>query len=870
MGIRLKILMVVVYEWAYIKSKIGNFYIFAFYKNQMYMFKLKQFIILAAALLIMSPQLHAQRRPVSRKASQETTHERKSDDSTKKAKHKGPASIEKFIKPSVKPMVGVTTVYKQDGKFFININDSLFGRDFMMVTRIAKSAEGIRTTFEGYSGDQVNSGVFRFEKGPDNNIFLRQIKNSERSKDSTQSMYAAVKRSNVSAIIAVFDIKAQSQDKSDNIIDVTSFFGSDMDQLFFSKRYKSMFKLGSLKKESSYIEEISTYPINTEIKSVKTFSRTVPGENATYVLNNSFILLPKVPMTPRYADDRVGYFTTGYTDFDLNPQGIKKIRMITRWRLEPKPEDVEKYMRGELVEPVKPIVFYIDPATPKEWVPYLIQGVNDWQASFEKAGFKNAIYALEAPSPEENPEWSLEDARHSAIVYKPSSTPNASGPNVHDPRSGEIIESHVNWYHNVMSLVRNWYFVQCSPVDPEARKMLFDTELMGQLIRFVSSHEVGHTLGLRHNFAGTATYTVEQLRDPEFLKENGHTTSIMDYSRFNFLAQPGDNIPRELLFPRINHYDTWAIEWGYRRFPEIDDPNKELTKINKWIIEKTKDRRYWFGKESSASDPRLQSEDLSNNQMEAGELAIKNLKFVMKNLGEWTATPNEDYTNLKIMHSEVNKQFVRYIGHVVKWVGGVYDEPKTVEMEGDVFTFVEKEKQVEAMDFLDRHLFQTTPVWLIPSEYLNKYPSRAELFIEKAYSKAFSSLLSRRVMMNLISAETALGSEAFTVEDLFTRLDKSVWNKGRSIDTYNRLLQKTYVTTLCDLYSGAVSMGMRGSKPSANPKDMTECTAIASYQLNIVLNRLKKAKHADFITAAHNNYLIGYIEKVLEAPVTYK
>ncbi|MDD4656871.1 MAG: zinc-dependent metalloprotease [Bacteroidales bacterium] len=835
------------------------------------MFKLKQFIILAAALLIMTPQLNAQRGPVSRKASQEKTEKNKSDDSTKKVKAKGPVTIEKFIKPSVKPMVGVTTVYKQDGKFFININDSILGRDFIMVTRISKAAEGIRTTFEGYSGDQINSGVFRFEKGPDNNIFLRQVKNNERSKDSTQSMYAAVQRSNLEAIITTFDIEAQSEDKSDNIIDVTSFFNSDLDPLFFTKRYKSMFKLGGIKKESSYIEDISTYPINTEVKSVKTFSRTVGGENATYVLNNSFVLLPKVPMTPRYSDDRVGYFTTGYTDYDIDPQGVKKIRMITRWRLEPKPEDVEKYKRGELVEPAKPIVFYIDPTTPKEWVPYLIQGVNDWQASFEAAGFKNAIYALEAPTPEENPEWSLEDARHSAIVYKPSETPNASGPNVNDPRSGEIIESHVNWYHNVMSLVRNWYFVQCSPVDPGARKMTFDTELMGQLIRFVSSHEVGHTLGLRHNFAGTATYTTDQLRDPEFLKENGHTTSIMDYSRFNFVAQPGDNIPRELLFPRINHYDTWAIEWGYRRFPEIDDPNKELTKVNNWIIEKTKDRRYWFGKESSASDPRLQSEDLSDNHMEANELGIKNLKFIMDNLAAWTATPNEDYSNLRTMHSEVNKQFTRYIGHVAKWVGGVYEEPKTIEMEGDVFTIVEKAKQVEAMDFLDRHLFQNAPEWLVPYNYLNKFPSRAESYLERAYSKAISSLLSRRVIMNLVTAQTNLGDQTFTVEDLFNRLDKSVWsNKGRSVDAYNRVLQKTYVTTLGDLYSGAAAQGMRGAKPTANPKDITECTAVAYYQLNQVLNMLKKTRHSDFVTSAHNNYLIGYIEKVLEAPVTYK
>lgn len=834
------------------------------------MLRFKQFITLAAALLIMNVQLSAQNRPASRMAAKDTTEQKSAKDSTKKAADKGPSLIEKFIKPTVKPMVGLTTVYKQDGKFFMNINDSLFGRDIILVTRISKAAEGIRSSFDGYAGDQINSGVFRFERGPDNKIFLRKTSNGDRSKDSTQAMFEAVRRSNLAAIITTFEIKAQSKDKTDNLIDVTDFFGSDSEALFFRKGTKAAFKLGGIQKESSYVENITTYPINTEIKTVKTYMRTDKGETATYELNNSFVLLPKVPMTPRYADDRVGYFATGYTDFDQNPQGIKKVRMITRWRLEPKPEDIEKYKRGELVEPIKPIVFYIDPATPKEWVPYLIQGVNDWQASFEKAGFKNAIYALEAPSPEEDPSWSLEDARYSAIVYKPSDIPNASGPNVNDPRTGQILESHINWYHNVMSLVRNWYFLQCSPVDPGARKMLFDTELMGQLIRFVSSHEVGHTLGLRHNFGGTAIYTTAQLRDPKFLKENGHTTSIMDYSRFNYVAQPGDNIPRELLFPSISHYDHWAIEWGYRRFPDVDDPIKELPQINKWIIEKTKDKRYWFGTESSASDPRLQAEDLSNNQMEANDLGIKNLKYVMANLGEWTATPNEDYSDLRTMHSEVNRQFVRYIGHVVKWVGGIYQDPKTIEMEGDVYTPVEREMQVQAMDFLDKHLFVNTPLWLIPENYLNKFPSRAESYLESAYSNAFSSLLSRRVIMNLVTDQTNQGKKAFTVEDMFDRLNKSIWRSpDRKVDTYKRVMQKTYVTTLCDMYTGSSSVGMRPTKPSANPKDITECSAIAYNQLNYLLRMLERANSSDFVTSAHNQYLRNYIEKTLNAPVTF-
>lgn len=823
-----------------------------------------KFILITLMLTLSISGANAQRMRAGAKAGAEQSGA--ASDSSKKGveNSKDPVAIEKFFKTKIKPMIGLTPIYKDGDKYFISVNDTLLGRDIIMVTRIAKAAEAIRSSFDGYSGDQINEALFVFEKGPGNKLFLRKVYNSERSRDSTQSMYQSLMRSNLSPIISTFDIKAQSADKTDHLIEVTSLFNSDVEPLFFRKPTKAKFKLGALQKESSYISDIVTYPINTEVKTVKTYMRTDRGETATYELNNSFVLLPKKPMTPRFSDDRVGYFTTGYTDYDLNPQGVEKVRLITRWRLEPKPEDLERYMRGELVEPQKPIVFYIDPTTPEEWVPYLIQGVNDWQDSFEKAGFKNAILGKRAPTPEEDPEWSLEDARYSAIVYKPSNIANASGPHVSDPRSGEIIESHINWYHNVMSLLRNWYFIQCSPVDPAARKMTFDTELMGQLVRFVSSHEVGHTLGLRHNFGGTANYTVEQLRDPKFLKENGHTTSIMDYSRFNYVAQPEDNIPRELLFPRISHYDRWAIEWGYRLFPDIDDPVKEKSKINSWIIEKTKDRRYWFGTESSASDPRMQSEDLGENQMVANELGIKNLKVVMDNLGEWTKTPNDDYKNLRELHGEVANQFRRYIGHVVKWVGGVYQESLTVEMEGDGYRAVEKEKQQEAMHFLDRHLFTKSPNWLVPDHYLNKFPSRAESILERSYKSALSSLLSRRVIMNLIDAERLDKKGAYTVEDLFVNLNRSVWNDlGKPVDTYRRVLQKSYVYSLCDLYTGVAASGRMVVKPSAFPKDVTECTAIAYNQMIYLLNRLKRSRSSDFVTNAHNQYMIRYIEKSL-------
>ncbi|MFA6712569.1 MAG: DUF5117 domain-containing protein, partial [Bacteroidales bacterium] len=374
-------------------------------------------IFLVGAMLFSPSDINAQRGKKRRDTAVKTEQTIPSKDSLdKKNGKKEPMLIDKFIKKDAKVVKGMTTVYKQDDKFFIAIPDSLLGKDILMVSRVSKAAAGIRGNFSGYAGDDINEGLFRFEKGPNNKIFLREVSMRERSLDENKPMYQNVLNSNLNAILGSFDIKAWNKEKDVSIIDVTDFFMGDSDQLFFSKRDKASFKLAAQEKDKSYISDIKTFPINTEVKVVKTYARQEGLGNATYEINCSFVRLPDVPMTPRYYDERVGYFTSNYVDFDLNPQGVKNVKMITRWRLEPKPEDVEKYKRGELVEPANPIVFYIDPTTPKQWVPYLIQGVNDWQPLFEKAGFKNAIYAIEAPTAEEDSTWSLDDARHSAIV----------------------------------------------------------------------------------------------------------------------------------------------------------------------------------------------------------------------------------------------------------------------------------------------------------------------------------------------------------------------------------------------------------------------------------------------------------------------
>ncbi len=505
----------------------------------------------------------------------------------------GPKPYKDVITEKASTRKGLLTVHKVEERWFFEIGDTLLNRDILVVNRISKAPVNTRSGFFGYAGDEINENVIRLEKGPINKVFLRNISYSVYARDSSKPMYRSVMNSNIQPIAAAFDIKALSKDSTGLVLDLTDFINGDNDIFFFASFIKTALRVGSVQSDKSYIADIRSYPLNTEIRTVKTYSRSSfsslpgapasgPSGNATFELNTSILLLPAVAMRPRYYDDRVAYITAGYTDFDADPQGVKDVSIITRWRLEVKPGDEEKFNRGELVEPVKPIVYYIDPATPSKWIPYLIQGVNDWQKAFEKAGFRNAIMARLAPTKEEDSTWSLEDARYSAIVYKPSDIPNASGPHIHDPRSGEILESHINWYHNVMKLLRNWYLVQASSSDPRARKARFDDELMGQLIRFVSSHEVGHTLGLPHNMGSSAATPVDKLRDKAWVEANGHTASIMDYARFNYVAQPEDKIAPEGLYPRIGDYDLWAIEWGYRPLPgKTEEEEKEI--LNGWV-----------------------------------------------------------------------------------------------------------------------------------------------------------------------------------------------------------------------------------------------------------------------------------------------
>ena len=795
-----------------------------------------------------------------------------------KPKDKKPEKIQPYEKVITSKAVsdeGIITVHKVEDKYFFEIPDQSLKKEFLVVTRLTKAGAEMRSGMAGYAGDQISQNVISFEKGPNDKVFVRSISFVDYAKDSTSAMYNTVMRNNVNAIEFAFDVKAFGKDKKSTVIDVTDFINADNDIVSFDTRYKKGFRVGSFQKDKSFVNFVKSFPTNIEINTTKTYNRSagdaspIPGApkpeisgNYTVEVNSSIILLPEDKMQARYFDPRVGYFAVGYTDFDLNPQGVERVSLIKRWRLEPKPKDVEKYKRGELVEPAKPIVFYIDPLTPKKWIPYLIQGVNDWQKAFEKAGFKNAIYA-KVPNPKDDPEWSLEDARFSAVVYKPSDVPNASGPSIADPRTGEILESHINWYHNVMKLLNDWYFVQASPNDPRARKADFDDELMGQLIRFVSSHEVGHTLGLRHNYGSSSTVPVENLRNNSWLKANGHTPSIMDYARFNYVAQPEDKINVDNLMPRIGDYDDWAIEWGYRRFYNYNSPEKEKTFINKWTIEKLQNPRLWFGTESNPFDPRSQSEQVGDNPMIAGKYGVKNLQRVIDNLEAWSTKPNEDYSVLADRYNQVSGQFSRYLGHVAKYIGGVMETPKTVEQKGAVYELVSKTEQKEALKFLNDYAF-TTPNWILKKDVLNKINRTPVDVVSNLQNGVLNRILMNGVLENLNKGES-IDINAYSLFDYLQDLKSNIFSELKTsskIDIYRRNLQRSFVDNLLSKTDSATSASIirMGSSDNSDVKALVRGT------LRDIRNEASKAasQYSDSVTKYHLEDLVYRIDKALE------
>ena len=776
---------------------------------------------------------------------------------------------EKVVTKDHKTDEGLFKVHKKDDSYLFEIPDSLLQREMLMVTRIAKTASGI-----GFGGAKANTQVLRWEK-KNKHILLRIVSYSVVA-DTILPVHEAVVNSNLEPILFSFPIKAFSKDSTATVIDATALFSTDVKPLGFPANRRKRYQITRMDKDRSYIDGVSSYPQNIEVRHVKTYAANKAPSNSalgsiTLEMSNSMVLLPKIPMKRRYFDERVGWFARGQTDYGLKDQRSKTVKYLDRYRLEVKDEDIEKFKRGELVEPKKQIVYYVDRATPKEWVPYIIQGVNDWQVAFEAAGFKNAIVGKMAPTAEEDPEYSPEDVRYSVIRYLASPIPNANGPHVSDPRSGEILESDINWYHNVMTLLHNWFFIQTAAINPDARGNSFKTETMGELIKFVSSHELGHTIGLPHNMGSSVAYPVDSLRSASFTSKYGTAPSIMDYARFNYIAQPEDK--GVALMPNIGIYDKYAISWGYRPILDTNAKDEKAT-LDAWILKHAGDPMYRFGHQQAGGvvDPSSQTEDLGDDAMKASMYGIKNLKRILPRLEEWTSEKGENYDELSTMYGQLLSQFNRYMGHVTANIGGVYEYYKTSDQKGAVYTHVTKAKQKEALQFVIAELFET-PTWLLDENIFSKTEfSGAIERVRGLQARTLNNILDAGRMARMIENETLNGaSKSYTLLAMMRDLRKGVWSEiysGRSIDTYRRNLQRAHLDRLDYLLNEAKNQKGANSgyfKQSGININQSDVKSVARGELKRLQRDTKAAsRKGNTITRYHLQDVVDRIDLILD------
>ena len=788
----------------------------------------------------------------------DTTKVDKEDVKSKNKKEPKETEYQKLIKKGGTVTDGLFRVRHIEDKYYFEVPDSMIGRYILCVTRFT----AVPQNFGMFAGEEITHSTIYFEKRDTSQIMIRQYVLSHLA-DNGDNISRTLEQSTIDPIVQSFKVIGQNEEKDASLIEVTSLFNSDNNLMSFSNNDKTSLKVGGLMKDRTFIDTIKVFPTNIEVATTRTYGSSPARSEAsktgtiTMAFNTSMVLLPKEPMRKRLWDDRVGYFVNNFVRFSDAQHKTEHESFISRYRLVPK--NKKKYLHGELTEPEKQIVYYIDPATPKKWIPYLIQGINDWNVAFEAAGFKNAITAKVLP--EDDPNVSLEDARYSVLRYLPAEIENAYGPRIVDPRSGEIIEAHICWYHNVMNLLTKWYMVQCGAVDKRAQTMKFDDKLMGELIRFVSSHEVGHSLGLRHNMGASFATPVEKLRDKAWVEKNGHTASIMDYARFNYVAQPEDNISSKGLFPRINDYDKWAIKWGYQWRPEFKDEYEEKEKLMTETTNILKgNQRLWFGGEGRNEDPRAQTEDLSDNNVKASEYGIKNLKRVMQHLPQWTKEENDQYDDLIEMYKAVADQFNRYMNHVAKNIGGRYIN----NMPGlEPYAPVPAARQREALQYLGRNIFEA-PEWLYPANILSKSGADAATTQQQQQTLLLTRLMTPLMLSNISTSDYAVNQY---LDDLFAQ----VWTAPKGSTSFQqkarRQLQRSYVQNLNSLLNPSEA-DLKGAMSRSYNSDA----------MLYVLQNLQKVetycqqqiKASEGINALHFEDLLREIKLIRERRTTVK
>ncbi len=669
---------------------------------------------------------------------------------------------------NMKSSKGLINTYTSDkNDLYFEISENILEKELLVVTRLAQ----LPSDYAGYlnAGSKTAEHVVQFEKHG-SKILLKEVSYSNIARND-DPISISVRKNNFKPILASFEIKNSEQNKF--LIDVTNYFMSDSPGFNIIRSYeKDSYKIGGVDKKRSFIDSARSFPQNTEILHTLTFiANKAPRSNRvktfSFQINHSIISLPDDPMPVRYEDQRVGWFTIEKINYSSQKLKSDSYNIIRRWRLEP--SDIEAYNRGELVEPVKPIIYYLDPGTPIKWRKYFKMGIEDWNSAFEKAGFKNAIIAKDPPSKSEDPDFSPEDIRYSTVRYVASTTRNAMGPSVSDPRTGEIIESDIIWYHNHIKSYRNRYLLETGAANPKARTLNTPEEEMGEMMRQVIAHEIGHALGLPHNMKASSAYAVDSLRSGNFTQKYGIASTIMDYARYNYVAQPGDKNIR--FIRQLGPYDDYSIEWGYRFFNKSPDEEKDILK--KFVDEKSLDPLYMFG--GYGNDPNSQTENIGNDPVKASIYGINNLKIVAKNLSEWTVGPNENYEELNELYGELVGVYRRYIYHVHSLIGGIYDTPHNKNQKGIVrYVNVNFEKQNEALRFLEKNLWETQN-WLMEKKLISQIKDEGVLnSIQGLQLSSLNRFLNVDKLNRMLSAQETLKGNALSVNDLIESLFESL------------------------------------------------------------------------------------------------